>query len=109
MDIDDDGDGDVQVYSTTWNTILTDVVTFGTTEAPSVNTLTLTINTLGAGLDYDVTVNGSTVSGLSYRQNQQIDDIAKIGFSSQFSPAAYTIDNVSVTTRGPQGTTISIR
>ena len=109
VDIDDDGDGDVQVYSTTWNTILTDVVTFGTTEAPSVNTLTLTINTLGAGLDYDVTVNGSTVSGLSYRQNQQIDDIAKIGFSSQFSPAAYTIDNVSVTTRGPQGTTISIR
>jgi len=109
VDFDDDGDGDVQIYDGTWNLILADVVAFGTTADPSVNTLTLTINSLGAGLDYDVTVNGSTASGLSYEQNQQIDDVAKIEFSNQYGATAYTIDNVSMTTREPQGSVISIR
>lgn len=109
VDRDEDGDGDVEIYDGTWNLILADVVTFGTTADPSVNTLTLTINSLGAGLDYDVTVNGSTASGLSYKQNQQIDDVAKVEFSNQYGATAYTIDNVSMTTREPQGSVISIR
>ena len=93
VDIDDDGDGDVQVYSSSWQTLpsLKDSVSFGTT-----NTLTLTINGYGGSFSYDVAVNSSSATGLTYRQNQDLDDLARFYFSNQYGEDEFTVDNVVI-------------
>ena len=96
----EDGLGDVQVYDVgifNWQTILQDVVTFGATHA-----LTVTFNGFGAGLDYDVSVDGNTASGLNYFQslggNVELNALAELRFTGAggANNGPYTIDNVVV-------------
>lgn len=98
VDLDNDGDGDVQIYnqnaaagSIGWQTVLTDAVVFG-----SANTLSLTFNAFSANFDYDLTVNGSTVTGLSFWQNGVLDDYSELAFLNQYSAIGYTVDSVQI-------------
>jgi hypothetical protein len=98
VDLDNDGDGDVQIYnqnaaagSTGWQTVLTDAVVFS-----SANTLSLTFNAFSVIFDYTLTVNGSTVTGLSFWQNGVMDDYSKLAFLNQYSAIGYTVDSVQI-------------
>ena len=95
VDLDNDGDGDVQIYDTTlasFQTVLTDAVTFG-----EQTTFSLTFNSFGAGFDYDLTVGSQTATGLSYWQNSALDDFNELSFVNEFGNTAYEIDEVQVT------------
>lgn len=88
VDVDNDGDGDVQVYDGSWQTVLPDSVSFSTT-----NSLSLRLNEYGGSANYDLNVNGDIAAGLSFFQNQVIDDFDEIQFSNQFGVSAFTVDN----------------
>ena len=94
VDLDNDGDGDVQIYDTTlasFQTVLTDAVTFG-----EQTTLSLTFNSFGAGFDYDLAVGSKSATGLSFSQNNVLDDFDKVSFVNEFGNTGYEIDNVAV-------------
>ena len=97
VDLDDDGDGDVQIFNGTWATVLTDAVNFAPSTAnPVLNFLSLTFNGFGAGLSYDLTVNASTATGLAHFQNQTLDDLGRFQFNNQFVTSEFTADNVMI-------------
>ena len=88
------GVGDVWIYDTTlggFQMVLSEAVTFGTTQSFS-----LTINGLGAGFDYDLSVGSKSTSDLSFWQNSALDDVNEVTFVNEFNNTSYEIDNVSV-------------
>ena len=93
VDLDDDGDGDVQAYDGGWKTVLTDVVTFGST-----TTFALTINGYGAGFNYDLNVGGNIASGLTDVQGGVLNDFNQLSFvnASLAAGSTFDFDNVSV-------------
>jgi hypothetical protein len=98
-DVTDNGFGDVEVFNSLkaggagWETVLTDAVTFG-----SSTSFSLTINSFGVGSNYDLTVGGSNVTGLSFFQNGVINDYNELSFVNSSNTAGSTLkfDNVSV-------------
>ncbi len=95
IDLNNDGTGDVQIYNTpnsAFRTVLTDVVTFN-----QPTTLSLTIKGYGTSFNYDLTVGGQTVTGLSFYQFNKPTDLAEIDFVNQFQSSGFEVDNVSVT------------
>ena len=90
--------GNVQIFQSggpSWQTLSGlngSVVTDGTT----VNTFQLTFNAYGGSLDYDVTVNGSTETGVGFFQNTTLDDFSQFHFTNDFGATAFSADNVSV-------------
>ena len=89
VDEDDDGDGDVQVFSGSWGTVLADAVDFDSTEL-----FTLTINSIGAGtINYDISVDGNTASGLT-GQHVPGSAITTLVFEGDLSAVSYVVDNV---------------
>lgn len=92
VDLDSDGDGDVQVFNGAWTTVLSDAVTFGVT-----TTLSLTINEYGAGSNYDLNVGGNAVTGLTDFQGGTLSDFGKMAFvnSSLAAGSTFEFDNVS--------------
>jgi len=96
-DLDNDGDGDVQIYhspSRRFETVLKDAVSFGMSQ-----TLSLTFNRLGSGLNYDLSVGNKSVTGLAHYQNQVLDDLSELRFVNEYGNTAYEIDNVQVKVR----------
>ena len=93
VDLDADGDGDVQIYDGGWQTIFTDAVVFGETTS-----LSLTLNSYGTGATYDLNVGGNTANGLSFFQNGFMTDFAEVAFLNEGLSGSTTlkIDNVSV-------------
>lgn len=95
VDADDDGDGDVQIYSGgSWAGVvgLESLVDFS-----AVNSLRVTFNSYAdTALDYDLTVNGTTVTGLSGAQNAGFSGVGAIQFEGSSSSVGYHVDNVSV-------------
>lgn len=93
VDLDDDGDGDVQAFNGAWTTVLTDAVTFGST-----TTFALTINGYGAGFNYDLNVGGNIASGLTHVQDGVLNYFNKIRFvnSSLATGSTFEFDNVMV-------------
>ena len=86
--------GDVSIFDLntgSFQTILTDAVTFGATESFS-----LTINDYGASFDYDLAVGSKSTTGLSFSQNNVLDDFDKVSFVNEFGNTGYEIDNVAV-------------
>ncbi len=95
VDLTANGLGDVQIYNTpnsAFRTVLTDVVTFN-----QPTTLSLTIKGYGTSFNYDLTVGGQTVTGLSFYQFNKPTDLAEIDFVNQFQSSGFEVDNVSVT------------
>ena len=89
--------GNVQIFNSgsTWETLANlngSVVTDGTT----ANTITVTLNDYGASLDYDVTVNGATESGVGFFQNAAPANVSRIAFDNDFGTTGFSVDNVSV-------------
>ncbi len=93
VDLDDDGDGDVQAYNGAWETVLTDAVTFGST-----TTFALTINGYGANFNYDLNVGGNIVSGLTFVQDGVLTYFNNLRFvnSSLATGSTFEFDNVVV-------------
>ena len=89
--------GDLQIFQSggpSWQDIFPDGTAVN--DGVTVNTLSLTVNDFGANFDYDVTVNGNTVTGLGFFQNLAPPEISGITFTNDFGATAFTIDNVSV-------------
>ncbi len=93
VDLDEDGDGDVQAYNGAWQTVLTDAVTFGST-----TTFALTINGYGANFNYDLNVGGNIASGLTFVQDGVLNYFDKLRFvnSSLATGSTFEFDNVVV-------------
>jgi len=91
VDLNADGDGDVQVFNGAWQTVLTDAVTFG-----SITTFSLTITPNGA--DYDFTWNSK--AGKTY------DLVSSTDLST--SPTTWVLwDGRTGITGTPPGNTIT--
>lgn len=88
-----DGDGDIQAFSGSWNTVLPDAVTFGTT-----TTFSLTINGYGGSFSYDLNVGGSTATGLTAVQGSALGDFNHLSFvnAQLASGSSVKFDNVLV-------------
>ncbi len=90
--------GNIQIFFSTagsWQTLTNlngSVVTDGTT----ANSITVTLNDYGAALNYDVTVNGATESGVGFFQNGPLSNVGRIAFDNDFGTTGYSVDNVSV-------------
>jgi hypothetical protein len=103
VDLDDDGDGDVQIFNgSTWAPILSDVVTFSASDTSlSVNRLEITADYTSAP-SYALTVNGSTASGLTgfhgTAPTAGTSALEVIAFESGNSAAGsfFVVDNVSL-------------
>jgi hypothetical protein len=96
-DLDNDGDGDVQIYhspSRRFQTVLKDAVVFGSTQ-----TMSLIFNGFGAGLNYDLTVGGKSATGLSFYQNKVLADFNEVAFVNEYGNTGYEIDDVQVNVR----------
>jgi len=93
VDLDADGDGDVQIFNGTWQTVLPNAVTFG---APT--SFSLTINSYGAGATYDLNVGGNVANGLSFFQSGVLSNFAQVAFvnAQQAAGSTFKVDNVSV-------------
>jgi hypothetical protein len=93
-DLDNDGDGDVQIYhspSRRFETVLKDAVAFG-----SAQTCSLTFNGFSAGLNYNLTVGDKSAADLSFYQNQAPNNLGQLSFVNEYSNTGYEIDNVRV-------------
>lgn len=99
VDVGDNGIGDIQVFdSATWQTVLTDVVTFDSTPSLPSTTLSLTINSFGLGANYDLTVGASTATGITFFHGAALTDLEQLSFvnSSLAAGSSVKFDNVSV-------------
>lgn len=109
VDLDADGDGDVQAYSSSpgttggsWQTVLTSAVAFSATESNlAVNRLTVTADLTGTP-GYSVAVGSATASGVSLFQGAVPSGatLKRVAFETGnlASGAFYVVDNVTVTT-----------
>jgi len=98
VDLNDDGVGDVQIFDSapnnSWQTIAALV---GSVSFTGTNSFVLRFNGFGSpGLNYDLTINGITAYGLSFRQNGSPTQFNLITFSNQFGTSPFTVDNIVV-------------
>ncbi|NNC89467.1 MAG: hypothetical protein HKN82_13500 [Akkermansiaceae bacterium] len=95
VDLGNDGDGDLQVFdsASSWQTIISDAVVFGST-----NSLSVSFTGYGASFGYDVAVNAASATGLSFYQNHATDFTAfdQVLFTNDFGVTGFTVDNVAV-------------
>lgn len=101
VDVAGGSDGDVQIFSTAWNTVLTDVVSFTGT-----NNLQLTINNYGGAFNYDLSVNGASSNGLTFSQNGVPTHLARFALNNQFGTSPFTVDNISIAVPEPASATL---